>query len=152
MSGDWAGDFRSAADKFVAAWQQKGEGEPPGPIWQASEIAIHTWDLVKATGQDHELRRRRGRAGARVHVERNDSGEPRETISPEELDAPDDAPAYDRLVAFAGRGSGLDSGSWCRITPVPGSRPAKRAHEVERVHLDVLTATALLERATGRRR
>lgn len=102
VSGDWSGDFRSAADELVAAWQQKGEGEPPGPIWQASEIAIHTWDLVRATGQDRELDADVAEQ-ALAFMSNAMTPENRGDSFSAELDAPADAPAYDRLAAFAGR-------------------------------------------------
>ena len=80
VSGDWAGDFRSAADALVAAWEQKGEAEPPGPVWQASEIAIHTLGPGSRDRPGPRARRRRGRTGPRVHVECTDPGESRRLV------------------------------------------------------------------------
>jgi uncharacterized protein (TIGR03086 family) len=102
VSGDWAADFRTAADALVTAWQDKGEAEPPGPIWQSSEIAIHTWDLVRATAQDRQLDADVAEQ-ALAFMSNALTPENRGDSFGAELDAPADAPAYDRLVAFAGR-------------------------------------------------
>ena len=102
VTGDWVADFRSPADELVAAWQDKGSADPPGPIWQAAEIAIHTWDLVRATDQQRELD-----AGvaeqALAFMSAALTPENRGDAFADEREAPVDAPAYVRLAAFAGR-------------------------------------------------
>lgn len=102
VTGDWASDFRSAADELVDAWQRKGRDEPPGPVWQASEVAIHTWDLVRATGQSRQLDADVAER-ALAFMSAALTPENRGSAFAEELDSAADAPAYDRLAAFAGR-------------------------------------------------
>jgi uncharacterized protein (TIGR03086 family) len=102
VSGDWAADFRSAATGLIDAWEDKGSADPPGPVWQAAEIAIHTWDLARATGQDRELDADVAEQ-ALAFMSNALTPENRGDSFADQLDAPEDAPAYDRLAAFAGR-------------------------------------------------
>lgn len=102
VSGDWTASFRAAADQLVGAWREKGSAEPPGPIWQAAEIAIHTWDLVRATGQVRELDPEVAEQSL-AFMSNALTPENRGDAFAKERDVPEDANAYDRLVAFAGR-------------------------------------------------
>ena len=101
--GEWASDFRSAADDLIHYWHEKGPDADAGQIdWQTAELAVHTWDLVQATGQPARLDpevAERGLAfmsGALTPENRGQAFGP-------EVSAPADAPPYDRLAAFAGR-------------------------------------------------
>jgi uncharacterized protein (TIGR03086 family) len=119
---DWAGAFREGADALLAEWSKAdlsgtvelpGVGEVPArfPVDQAiTEIAVHTWDLATATGQptgddaldpevaETALALMRGA----LRPEFRGMEEEGKPFGPE-TPVPPDAPAYDRLAAFAGR-------------------------------------------------
>jgi uncharacterized protein (TIGR03086 family) len=106
QNGEWAADFRSAADDLIHYWHEKGEDADAGQIdWQTAEMAVHTWDLAHATGQHARLDpevAERGLAfmsGALTPENRGKAFGP-------EVPAPADAPPYERLAAFAGRSVG----------------------------------------------
>jgi uncharacterized protein (TIGR03086 family) len=65
-------------------------------------MAVHTWDLVRATGMriglDPEVAER-GLAFMAQGLTEDNRGE---AFGPA-VEVPDDAPVYERLVAFAGR-------------------------------------------------
>jgi uncharacterized protein (TIGR03086 family) len=116
---DWGGAYREAADALLAAWRRPGAlertvrlpfGEFPG-AWrlgqQITDLAVHGWDIAKATGQSTDLDPEVGRLAL-------DWG--RENLKPEfrgdeasgqsfgfEVAVADDAPVYDRLAGFFGR-------------------------------------------------
>jgi uncharacterized protein (TIGR03086 family) len=111
---DWTGEYREAADELLRAWRSEGAlegiiklpfGELP-PTWflgqQTADLAVHGWDLAKATGQrvefDEELIRfalEWGKENLRPEFRGKDFGP--------ELPVPEDAPPIDRLVGFFGR-------------------------------------------------
>ena len=100
---DWAAVFRSAADDLIHAWHEKGDHADTRTVdWQTAEIAVHTWDLARATGQttplDEEVAER-ALAFMSSGLEEEDRG--RDFAG--EVPVHDDAPAYHRLAAFAGR-------------------------------------------------
>jgi uncharacterized protein (TIGR03086 family) len=102
-SGEWAAEFRSAADDLIHFWHEKGDEADSGQVdWQTAEMAVHTWDLIRATGQPARLDpevAERGLAfmsGALTPENRGQAFGP-------EVSAPADAPVYDRLAAYAGR-------------------------------------------------
>lgn len=97
-----AAQFRSDADDLIHAWHQKSDAEAGAADWQIAEFAVHTWDLVKATGQDRRLDpevAERGYAFMSQALTPENRGE---AFDPE-VDAPDDVDPYDRIAAFAGR-------------------------------------------------
>jgi uncharacterized protein (TIGR03086 family) len=117
---DWAGQFREGADELLAAWRAAGPldgmrtmpgmGEVPArfPVdMQISELAVHAWDLVRATDQKVELDPEVAETAlawmrtALVPSFRGTEAEGK-SFGPE-VEVADDAPPYDRLVAFAGR-------------------------------------------------
>jgi uncharacterized protein (TIGR03086 family) len=101
LTGDWVAAFRMAAADLMSAWRQGGESDA-GPDWQTPEIALHTWDLVRATGQDRDL----DPVIAERSLEFMKQGltpDNRGQMFASEVSVPDDAPAYERLAAFAGR-------------------------------------------------
>ena len=106
VTGGWAADFRAAADDLIHFWHAKGEDADAGQVdWQTAEIAVHTWDLVQATGQQARLDpevAERGLAFMSGALTPDNRGE----VFGPEVEAPADAPAYDRLAAFAGRSVG----------------------------------------------
>jgi uncharacterized protein (TIGR03086 family) len=70
--------------------------------WQTAEIAVHTWDLARATGQsthlDPEVAER-----ALAFMSSGLTPENRGRAFEAEQPVADDAPVYHRLAAFAGR-------------------------------------------------
>lgn len=103
ITSGWTSVFRSAADDLLHFWHQAGEAAEPGQVdWQTSEFAVHTWDLARAIGYPHPLDpevAERGLAFMSGALTPGNRGEAFGT----EVPAPEDAPAYDRLAAFAGR-------------------------------------------------
>lgn len=105
---DWTGDFRSAGDDLLHLWHQQGDAaSPPTVDWQTAEIAIHTWDLARATGQSTELDPEVGQRAlalmqASLKPEHRGAAEDGFVFRPE-VSVPEDAPVYERLAGFAGR-------------------------------------------------
>ena len=119
IGDDWAGAYRGAASGLLAAWRRPGAldrtvrlpfGEVPAG-WsvgqQIADLAVHGWDVAKATGQPTDLDPEVGQLAL-------DWG--RENLTPQfrgdeasgqsfgpEVAVPDDAPLYDRLAAWFGR-------------------------------------------------
>jgi uncharacterized protein (TIGR03086 family) len=100
---DWTGEFRARAAELMRTWKESGDGTSPQSVdWQTAEFAVHTWDLVRATGVPIELDPQvaeRGldfMSGALTPDNRGDAFAPAVTLA-------EDAPVYDRLAAFAGR-------------------------------------------------
>ncbi len=100
--GEWAGQFRSDADDLIHGWHQAGELDEGAADWQIAEFAVHTWDLVKATGQDRRLDPTVAERGY-AFMSANLTPENRGTAFGPEVQAPDDIDPYDRIAAFAGR-------------------------------------------------
>jgi uncharacterized protein (TIGR03086 family) len=103
LPDDWTGEFRSGADELIGIWGLAGESASVQSMdLQTGELAVHTWDLVRALGLSTELDAevaRRGldlMSGALTPDNRGDAFAPEVKIG-------DDAPIYDRLAAFAGR-------------------------------------------------
>lgn len=102
-SGDWAGTFRAAADDLIHLWHQAGDGADAAQAdFQTAELAVHTWDLARATGQDRPLdpevaeRALALMAGALTPDNRGNAFGP-------PADVPADADPYERLAGLAGR-------------------------------------------------
>ncbi len=70
--------------------------------WQLAELSVHTWDLLTATGQTPDLDSTPAERG-HAFMSQVLKPEMREGVFGPEQAAPDDAGAYDRLAAFAGR-------------------------------------------------
>jgi uncharacterized protein (TIGR03086 family) len=117
VTGNWVTEFRSNADDLIHHWHQAGSAADAGQIdWQIAEIAVHTWDVARATGQSSALVSEvaeRGLAFMSAMLTAENRGE---AFAPA-VRLPDDAPVYDRLAAFAGRAVG-------RRAEVPGPSPA----------------------------
>jgi uncharacterized protein (TIGR03086 family) len=109
---DWAAPTPHV-DNPVAAYQENAQAlcaalaerpdSGPGTDWQCAEIAVHTWDLATALGRSTEAFdvevAERGRAFMLVSLT-DDNRKP--AFGPE-LPAPEEADAYTRIAAFAGR-------------------------------------------------
>jgi uncharacterized protein (TIGR03086 family) len=99
----WAATFRSHADDLIHHWHQVGDAAEPGQVdWQTAEIAVHTWDVARATGQSPPLlpavaERALALMSAMLTPEN------RGAVFAPAVPVADGAPVYDRLAAFAGR-------------------------------------------------
>ncbi|GAB3530949.1 TIGR03086 family metal-binding protein [Arthrobacter tecti] len=103
LPDDWTAEFRTGADKLLTTWRDAGsDASPEGMDWQTAEFAVHAWELAKATGQSRELDEEVAQRGysfmhaALTPENRGDAFAPEVAVA-------DDATAYERLVAFAGR-------------------------------------------------
>jgi uncharacterized protein (TIGR03086 family) len=119
VGDDRAGAYRQGASSLLAAWRRPDALErtvrlPSGELpatWrigqQIADLAVHGWDIAKATGQPTDLDPEVGQFAL-------DWG--RENLKPEfrgdeasgrsfgpEVAVADDAPLYDRLAGFFGR-------------------------------------------------
>lgn len=110
--------FRSRASELLDAWRGRDlagtmrvrMGEVPVTFvlnQQLSELAVHSWDLARATGQAVELDPEIARTAlewARGTLRPEFRGDEKDgkAFGPE-VAAPDDAPVYDRLAALFGR-------------------------------------------------
>jgi len=100
---DWAAEFRSGADELLDMWHgASGSASPQAVDWQTAELAVHTWDLVRATGQSRELDPEVAQRGFDF-MSSALTPENRGTVFGPAVNVADDAPIYDRLAAFAGR-------------------------------------------------
>jgi uncharacterized protein (TIGR03086 family) len=103
----WTAEFQVAADDLIHAWHEVGDRADAGTVdWQIAEFAVHTWDLVRATGQSPRLDpevAERGYAFMSVSL----TPENRADAFGAEVEVADDADPYDRLAAFAGRDPGV---------------------------------------------
>jgi uncharacterized protein (TIGR03086 family) len=99
----WATDFRNAADDLIHLWHQQGDQADAGAAdWQTAELAVHTWDLVRATGQARRLDPEVAERGL-AFMSAALTPENRGKAFAEEKHAPEGADPYDRIAAFAGR-------------------------------------------------
>jgi uncharacterized protein (TIGR03086 family) len=100
---DWAAAFRSAGDDLIHLWHEKEEGaDTSSADWQTAELAVHTWDLARATGQSTDLDPEVAERGL-AFMSQGLTPENRGEAFGAEVSVPSDAPVYDRLAAFAGR-------------------------------------------------
>jgi uncharacterized protein (TIGR03086 family) len=106
LPDDWAAEFRSAADELIRMWREAGEAAAPqGMDWQTAEFAIHAWDLARATGQQANLDPEVAQRGFDFMSAALTPDNRGVAFGPA-VAVPDDAPIYERLVAFAGRDPG----------------------------------------------
>ena len=103
--GGWADHFRPHADDLIHHWHEQPDDQVAQADWQSAELGVHTWDLVRALDQplplDDEVAER-GLAFMRQGLTADNRGG---AFGPE-VPIGEDAPAYDRLAAFAGRDPG----------------------------------------------
>lgn len=100
--GLWASHFRVHADDLIHHWHEQPDEKKGFADWQSAELGVHTWDLLTALGRtmplDDEVAER-GLAFLQQGLTEDNRGEAFGAPVPVE----EDAGAYDRLVAFAGR-------------------------------------------------
>jgi uncharacterized protein (TIGR03086 family) len=119
IGDDWAGAYREAASSLLAAWRRPGAldrtvrlpfGEVPAS-WsvgqQVADLAVHGWDVAKATGQPTDLDPEVGQFSldwGRENLKPQFRGDEAsgKSFGPE-VAVPEDAPLYDRLAACFGR-------------------------------------------------
>ena len=123
LGDDWAAAFQDRAAPLRAAWQAADldrlvtgpGGEAPLRLradQQITELAVHDWDLAKATGQPTGLDPALAEHALRWS---------RQMLRPEfrgpdkafglEVPVPEDAPVYDRLAGWFGRDPGWTPGA-----------------------------------------
>jgi uncharacterized protein (TIGR03086 family) len=119
IGDDWGGAFQAAAASLLAAWQREGAldrtvqlpfGEVPAS-WQVgqqiTDLAVHGWDVAKATGQPTDLDPEAGQLAldwARENLKPQFRGDEASGHAfAVEVPVADDAPLYDRLAGFFGR-------------------------------------------------
>ena len=100
--GTWATTFRSGADDLIHHWHDQPEDQTDGAGWQTAEIAVHTWDLARAIKRADDLDDDVAEAGL-AFLQQGLTDENRGSVFAAPVSVADDAPAYDRLAAFAGR-------------------------------------------------
>ena len=119
IGDDWIGEYRTAAGALLAAWRREGAldgmvqlpfGEVPA-TWlvnqQIADLAVHGWDIARATGQSTDFDPELGHVAlewARENLRpqfRGAEGSGR-AFGPE-VPVPESASLYDRLAAFFGR-------------------------------------------------
>lgn len=99
----WAAQFRTAADDLIHLWHQAGDTADAGSAdWQTAELAVHTWDLVRATGQRMPLDPEVAERGY-AFMSRSLTPENRGRAFGPEISMSGDVGPYDRLAALAGR-------------------------------------------------
>lgn len=100
--GSWAATFRTTGDDLIHHWHGQPDDQVAQADWQTAEIAVHTWDLARATGHggtlDDEVAER-----ALAFLQASLTADNRGPVFGAAVAVADDAPAYDRLAAFAGR-------------------------------------------------
>ena len=98
---DGAADrFREGADGLLAHWREAGVDG--GADWQLGELAVHTWDLVTATGQATDLDPAPAERGLAFMSQALQPDMRGDVFAPEQQPPPD-ADAHERIAAFAGR-------------------------------------------------
>jgi uncharacterized protein (TIGR03086 family) len=114
VQADWVEAYRGAADELLSTWRaadmdrmvDSAGGSAPlrgRADQQIAELAVHGWDLAKATGQDGPLD---------TALAEHALTWSRRMLKPEyrgagsfgtEVPVPPDAPSYDRLAGWFGR-------------------------------------------------
>jgi uncharacterized protein (TIGR03086 family) len=114
---DWAARYAAQLDRALAAWSDPAvwEGEVdlgftvvPAPEIAAlitKELAIHGWDLARATGQDHRIPEATGELVLAVVEEHADVYRQYDGFAAA-VPAPEGAPAFLRALAATGRDPG----------------------------------------------
>jgi uncharacterized protein (TIGR03086 family) len=121
IGDDWAAAFRDRAGRLRAVWRAADldqlvamQGGRQAPLrmradHQITELAVHDWDLVKATGQPGDLDpalAERALNWSRRMLQPEFRG-PDKAFGPE-VPVPPDAPVYERLAGWFGRDPGWE--------------------------------------------
>ena len=118
VGDDWAAAFNSGAESVLAAWRIADLDRPvaflggQAPLrarasQQVAELATHSWDLTKATGQPADLDPLLAEHALAwsVGMLRPEYRGPGKAFGAE-VPVPREAPAYDRLAGWFGRDPG----------------------------------------------
>ena len=100
--GEWVQTFRSSADDYLAQARELPEDKQGALGFSTAEFAVHSWDLVQGTGADVTLDDSVAET-ALASMRQGLTDENRKGVFNGEVEVGDDAGAYERLVAFAGR-------------------------------------------------
>ena len=100
--GEWVQTFRSSADDYLAQARELPEDKQGALGFSTAEFAVHSWDLVQGTGADVTLDDSVAET-ALASMRQGLTDENRKGVFGGEVEVGDDAGAYERLVAFAGR-------------------------------------------------
>ena len=100
--GQWAGHFRNHGDDLLHHWHEQPDDQAAQADWQSAELGVHTWDLVRALGRGQRLDDEVAERGL-AFMQQGMTDDNRGDAFAPEVDVGEDASAYDRLVAFAGR-------------------------------------------------
>lgn len=116
LGPDWAAQFRAAAAPVLDTWRSadldrpvSGPGGREAPLrsradQQLTELAMHAWDLARATGQDRELDPHIAEHGlAWSHTMLRPEFRGPDKAFGHEVPVPADAPTYERLAGWFGR-------------------------------------------------
>jgi uncharacterized protein (TIGR03086 family) len=115
LGDDYKGSFAAASKRAMAAFAQPGAADkmvtlpfgsmPAGVAMRIAifDVAVHTWDLAKSTGQSTEIDR--GVLEAALEAGRQMIGPDMRNggLFGGEVSVADNAPLQDQLAAFAGR-------------------------------------------------
>ncbi len=99
---DWVSRFRSDADDLIHHWHTQPADQTGQADWQSAELGVHTWDLMTALGRPMPLDEEVAERGL-AFLQQGLTAENRGDAFGGPVEVAPDAPAYDRLVAFAGR-------------------------------------------------
>jgi uncharacterized protein (TIGR03086 family) len=119
VGDDWVGAFASGRELLDAAWasadlqsELPAMGGGTAPVLsradqQIAELAVHGWDLARATGQSEDLDAEVGEHGLRWAKQNLSTqfrgSEDEGKVFGEEVPVPDGAPVYERLAGWFGR-------------------------------------------------
>jgi uncharacterized protein (TIGR03086 family) len=111
----WRQDLRTRLEALAEAWSRpsawEGDATAGGVTFPAAvmglvalnEVAIHGWDLARATGQDYELDAETVEALTAFVAQDADDQAAREGVYGPVVEITDDAAPQDRLIALTGR-------------------------------------------------
>jgi uncharacterized protein (TIGR03086 family) len=94
--------YQENAQALRAAWAEHPDAQP-GADWQCAEIAVHTWDLATALGRSTDTLDPEVAARGRAFMVASLNDDNRSPAFGPERKAPEEADAYARIAAFAGR-------------------------------------------------
>lgn len=95
--------FRAAGDELLDAWRSPELAARGNLAWQLAELAVHSWDLATATGQPVDSLDPEVAMVGLDFMRASLTPENRSRAFRPEQPAPEDAGAYERIAAFAGR-------------------------------------------------
>lgn len=102
LDGAWATTFRAGADGLLQHWKGQSADQAAGAGFQVAEMAVHSWDLASALGRGAALDDEVAEVGLAA-MQQGLTDENRGSVFAAAVPVGEDASAYDRLAAFAGR-------------------------------------------------